>query len=400
MKKFELNRIFQINRTLIRNKGFSLLELMIVLIITTIVLGTCLSIYKEFMRSHTRQSRAMLVERSIRATELALRDSLASLPGRGFGVSNGAAYSIPLLPFAGFIYDGTGNKPIRLGIITPYKINGNDAFTLAYSEASIPRLPVESITSQTGNIKTFRVPLPTIDNTQIGLGIVENSKDSRLPTSDPKPDFEANPNPNNSNLSTSIATVETFKQGQLMLILEAPAFNDTSTQPKQSIATLVRLISVVQANTINRQFLQFTCEICSPNNGCSQLTNDPAANANISSGTILAPLKLTSFYLKKDSFGNKLIRNDDGIILPTGSDSFAISGGNETIVGETDTFTVNYHLKDGSIASTPNTPLVTWLGNVLSVDVIVGGAMNGTQGTDYFDRSAKLNFPIITKNLE
>lgn len=390
-------RDFHFNKTKLNSKGFSLLELVIVLIVSSLILGACLAIYREFMRGHSRQSRAMLAERSLRATELALRESLSTLPGKGFGVSNGASYSIPQLPFAGSIYDGSTNKFIRLGIITPYKINGEDAFTLTYSDANTPRLPIESISSQVGNIRTFRVALPNVGNNQSGSG---TGKDEGLPTDDPKLGFPSSSS-NSANNSTLpvIPSAEMFRAGQLMLVLEAPTFTDISTQPKQSVAVLVKLISVTQVNTANRQFLQFNCEICSQGGGCGQLINDPTANISNPAGAILAPLKLTSFYVKKDNFGNKLIRNDDGVILPSG-DGFAVSGGKESIVGETDNFVVSYHLRDGSVVPTPNTPLVSWLNDVLSVDVSVSGAMAGSQGDDYFDRSAKLSFPIITRNLE
>lgn len=376
-----------------RIKGFSLLELVVVLIVSGIILSGLVVMYRDFMRVHRRQERTMMIERSLQATQTTFRDSLLSLPARGLATSSGSLYDIALLPYAGFIYDGVKNNPIRLGIITPYKINGNDAFTLVYSDTKIPRLPVDPEVTQIGNTKTIRVPLPTsIDTQQPSLGSISKGE---LPNDD-------NPNPDPSstnNTSSSIPTLNMFKIGQLMLLMDTPSFSTGATQPKQPLATLVRLVNVTKTTANNRQFLEFTVDICE-NNNCGQLTNDPAATGNVSSGSTLVPIKFTSFYLTKDQFGNKVMRNDDGLILPDGSGGFAISGGKETIVGESDSLIVNYNLRDGSTAPTPNNPLVPWLNSVFSVDVVITGAMAGNQGTEYFDRTRKINFPIISRNLE
>lgn len=371
-------------------KGFSLTELVVVLIVSGIMLSSFIVMFREFMRTHRRQERTMLIERSLEATEVALKNSLTSLPGRGLATSNGSLYSIPLLPFAGSIPSGSINKPIRLGIITPYQINENDAFTLIYSDTTIPRLPLEAQAVQIGTSKIVRVPLPSNSTKQTNLGSIGKGG---VPI-----DEAPSPGSNSNNTSSSIPRVDMFQSGQMMLIIESPSFIDGTTQPKQSVATLVRLTNVMKTTANNREFLQFTLDACEGGN-CGQLTNDPAAAGNVSAGSILVPVKFTSFYLKKDSFGNKVIRNDDGLILPNGI-GFSINGGTETIVGESDFLTVNYHLRNGSIVSTPANPIVAWINDVFSVDVVIASRMTGTQGSEYFDRSRKINFPIVSRNLE
>ncbi len=95
-----------------------------------------------------------------------------------------------------------------------------------------------------------------------------------------------------------------------------------------------------------------------------------------------------------------MIRNDGGLILPDGNNGFTVSEGTETIVGETDSFKVDYHLRDGAVIATPINPLVSWLSDVLSVDITITGGMPGTQGSEYFNRSAKINFPTILRNIQ
>ena len=385
------------------SKGFSLLELVVTIIITAIILSSIIFIYREFMRVHSRQGRVMLIERSLEATSTVLKDSLTSLPGRGLATSNSTLYAIPLLPFAGSIYDGTKNKQIRLGTITPYKINGNDAFTVVYSDTTIPRLPLDLVSTQIGTTKVVRVPLPNsgaIKQDSLGsIGSKEGNSNKNKGDLLSDDDIDSNPNPSTNSASSAIANPEMFQAGQLMLLIDSPIFTDTSTQPKQPISILVRLVNVSEVVINNRRFLQFAFDICQ-NNNCGQLTNDPLATTTISDGAILAPLKLTSFYLQKDSFGNKLIRNDGGLILPDGNNGFTVSEGTETIVGETDSFKVDYHLRDGAVIATPINPLVSWLSDVLSVDITITGGMPGTQGSEYFNRSAKINFPTILRNIQ
>lgn len=381
------------------SKGFSLLELVITLVVSAIVLGGLVVIFKEFIRTHRRQERVTLIERSMQGVDSAMKDAL-SLPGAGLGTSSGSVYSVPLLPFAGNIFDGNKNTPIRLGIITPYKLNGNDAFTLTYSDATIPRLPLDSVVTQIGSSRIVRVPLPSaIQSTQSQANSAPTSKGDLLGGTKGELEPNLNPSPNTSDsLVPIIPSAEMFETGQLMVIVDAPTFSLTTDQLKPTFATLVKLNNVKKISVGNRSFLQFTLDICQ-NGSCGELTNDPLGVVNISLGSILVPIKFTSFYLQKDSFGNKLIKNDGGLILP-GSDGFRVIGGKETIVGETDSFNVSYYLKDGSIVPTPSTPLVPWLNDVVSIDVMSKGAISGTQGTEYLERSRKRNFSILVRSLE
>lgn len=376
----KLNKLYKLYK-LNKLKGFSLLELVIVLVISSIILTGLVIMLSEFMRTHRRQERVTLIERSLEASQIALKDNLFSLPGRGLATSNGTLYEIPNLPSAGSIHDGVKNIPIRLGIITPYKVNENDAFTIIYNDAKIPRLALDpSGITQIGTTKTVRVPLPKGE-----------------------PGYE--PNPSNSDPTTlTIPNVEMFNIGQLMLLVDTPSFSSstdtTSTQTKPTFATLVKLARVNKTSIHGREFLEFTLDVCQ-NGSCGQLVNDPLATTNISAGSILVPVKFTSFYLKKDKFGNKLTRNDDGLILPINDgNEFNVTGGNEIIVGESDSLNIAYRLRDGSVVTTPNTPIVPWLKDVMSVDVTLKSGMASNQGSEYLSRTRKINFPILSENLE
>lgn len=386
LSKFLSNLGNNQNHTNYYSKGFSLLELIVGIIISVIILSSLLFTYTEFMRLHTRQNRVMIIERSLNDTSTALRESLTTLPARAIATSNGTSYSIPLLPYAGSIFDGTKNVPIRLGAITPYKINGNDAFTITYADTKIPRLPLDPTSSQIGSLRIVRVALPTGNQT--------NHKD--------EPGYEPNPSPS-SNTISALPTASMFEVGQLMLIVESPTYiTDSTGETKQTLSLLVKLASVNQISIGNRQFLEFRLETCQ-NGGCGQLSNDPLATGIVSAGATLVPLHLMSFYLKKDSFGNKLIKNEGGLIIPDGNGGFTLTMGKESIesvVGETDSLKVDYHLSDGTVLPTPNTPIVPWLNQVTSVDTIITGSMAGTQGSEYFSRTVKINFPVISNNIK
>ncbi len=247
--------------------------------------------------------------------------------------------------------------------------------------------------------------MPTSNNNSSGLALgAKENKGTKGDLGDLGNGDDSNPDPSSNGTSSAIPNPEMFEIGQLMLLIDSPNFSDTSSQTQQAVATLVTLTSVTKTSVKNRQFLQFIVEVCQ-NNSCGTLTNAPGVIGSVSSisnGAILAPINLVTYYLKKDSFGNKVIRNDGGVVLPNGSGDgeFSINGGKETIVGETDSLTVSYRLVDGSVVVTPSNPIVPWLNNVLSVDVVITGSMAGTQGTESFNRSAKINFPVVSRNLE
>jgi prepilin-type N-terminal cleavage/methylation domain-containing protein len=391
--------IRKINNLTRKSKGFSLLELMLVLILSSIILGSLIVSFRDFMRVHRRQERINLIENSLQISEISIKNHLFTLPGRNLATSNGSSYVIPMLPSAGTLFDGTKNVPIKLGIITPYKVNANDAFTIVYGDSDIPRLPLDSFTQVIGSTRIVRVPLPA--------HFSQNQSQPQLQTqtTNAKGDLggvEGNevdePNQTNERVS-SVPMIEMFTPGQLMLIVESPSATTVQEPTKPISATLVKLVSVIKTNVGTREYLQFTLNSCQ-NGGCGQLNNDSLVNntSNLS-GAILTPVKFASFYLEKDRFGNKFVRSDGGLILPNGN-GFSVVGGTPTIIGETDSLSVTYNLKDGSSIPTPATPLVPWLSDIVSVDITINGKLAGVQGTENFSRNRKINVPIISRSLE
>ncbi len=428
-----------------QSKGLSLLEAIVMLAIGGLLFATVSSAYTQYLKTTQRQQRFIQVERELSAVKDAISQALTSLPGRGLATTNGLSSGTPILPAAGSLQDSTGKlKPIKLGIVTPYKINGQDAFTVAYADAKTPRLAISEPTTASGNIGKAKVSLialqsnfkitkgtgsSSLANSQKhdsntsktviiqvkGGGSTPSPSPSPNPSSSPTPTETPTPNPTSTPIPPNVAlettllelpwkpSVDMFKAGDILLLINTPT--DIGSEQIQTSSRLVKIINVIGKNNSKGELetIDFTFDLCLTGE-CGEafpgLINPSDAETKFSAGAILVPLRLATFYYKSDKMSNRLIRNRGGLVLPDNNNIFQIQGGEETILGETDSVTVTYRLKDGSINPTPSTPLVPWLGDITSIDVEIFREIPAVYGTKASSRQAKLNFPITIRNLD
>lgn len=436
----------------ITQKGFSLVELMIVVIVGLILIGVSASMYSVFIANNRRQERINLIQRSIDETKSSLESALTTLPGQGLATTNGEIFSIPLLPAAGSIADQTGKTtPIQLGIMTPYKLTNpdgstTDAVTIVYSDPTLPRFPVglnTKVDLNTGKIQVIspiyipaKLPPPPRGGTGLsgnlgsltgssiksnGVSSSNNGNESNIiipphtPTPTPTPTPSPSPTPapavppnvpfNTTILNQNwIPTVDMFHIGDTMLLISEPAYDATDPTTTQTRSRLINITGVSSFTpTIaagGNAYIELTFDYCNSGACGTQfpgLTNTVLAPKT---GSAVIPLRISSFYLKKTRFGNTVIRNDGGVILPVGNGSFQMQGGKEIVIGESDEFTVTYHLSDGTTQPTPNNPLVPWLNSITSVDVALSGSLPTGKGNEQISEKVTVNFPINVRNLQ
>jgi len=428
-----------------RHQGFSLVEGIVVFVVSTILLTTLVSLYIKWLKLDFRQSRLIDVEKSLNNTQVSLEKSLITLPARGLATSNGQSFNTPILPAIGAIPDDKGIiKPITLGVVTPYKINGFDAFTVIYADAKRPRFSLSQAATQVGSLGTARIALPSNVSTTILPGSGSDKENnlttadqnqrppvkdlptpnpSSSPSSSPTPRGTSTPDPSASepDIAPNIPLEQTlnglawipspdmFQPGEVMLLVSTPPYQpDDAVEPTRPISRFVKIVSATQttqgAGTAARKFISVTYNICT-NGECADVipgainpTISPRTEFDI--GATLIPIRIVSFYLKQTQRSSRLVENEGGVILPDGNGNFTVQGGTEINLGEIDSISVSYQLKNLTTVATPSTPLVSWLNDVKSVNVIITKSLPAGITSEVFDRKATINFPIVVQNLE
>ncbi|KAF0249748.1 MAG: hypothetical protein FD167_851 [bacterium] len=431
--------------------GFTLIELSVALSLCIIIAYVTGSIYMQSVQVHRRQQRVMQIERSLLNTHHSLRQSLTTFPGRNLGVLN-KQFSVPTLPLAGTTTNPATDKPqpIELALVTPYKVNGNDAFMVVYTDAKLPRLTIIQDTTAIGDIGTARVPLPfnsvirfsnvpgknnedKNDKNNSDFGTIEQKIPSPTPSPIPTPGASPSPTPTKipSGTGTTVlppsvpfeqtltglpyyATTQLYSTGDLMLLVGLPTgktFKLDASKNTESFSRVVKLTQISQPRNpnigvgpLNQRYIDFSYDLCI-NGDCDSnklpgVSNVANSTTTFRQGAILVPIKIACFYLKKDEFGSRLIRNDGGVILPANDGTFQVQGGIETMLGETDSIKVRYFLDNNTVEQTPNNPLVPWLNQVKAVDISLVKSAPQVQGTEDLTRTINLNFPLVIRHLE
>lgn len=419
MNMLNIKRANKISNKISNNKGFTLLEIAIVLTVGTLILFVAGSVYGQLLKMHQRQERVMMVERALMDTSTELERALTSLPGRGLTVAT-ESFSLPTLPTAGSAINPASGKvePIRLGVVTPYKVNGYDAFTIVYADSKIPRLTIGQNTTISGSVGKARVSVENLVNSPIEptrdkLDSSATSATNRFPT--PSPTSSNDPNSGNSVVIDlpSQPTANMFKEGDLMLLVGVEPLSRTSRynylQQVNVQSRVVKLLSVLPITlTVSgetRQFLEFTYDLCLQGDCDSQqlpgVSNLADAPKTIAFGGILVPVRVSSIYAKPLGNGVELVRNNGGVILPNGDGSFSVRGGKETGLGTLDSFTISYTLKNDSTQPTPNNPQVAWLKDVKAVDVLlVRGMRTKDKTNENLTHQTRVSFPIVVNSIE
>src|SRR5262249_26475378 len=104
-----------------REEGFSLIEMLVVLVVGGILIASTVSVYRQYLKIYERQQRLISVEQELSEIQLKFEQVLTRIAGRQLSYFDGGEFSIPELPA---IESSEGN--IRLGLVTPLRIKGND----------------------------------------------------------------------------------------------------------------------------------------------------------------------------------------------------------------------------------------------------------------------------------
>lgn len=447
------------NAHLNAQRGYSLLELLVAVSLGIIIVGGLASVYLQIAKTHTREQRILDIEQSLMDTQITLEQSLLTLPSRGLNTYVDALET-PALPIVGTIKNAkTGRtEPVRLGVITPSKLNGHDAFTILYTDATLPRFAIGENTVVSGETGTAKIiagsgktnssfPIPGGGDSGKGLDELGKLADGEsqsnnlnassrfpLPSDSPSPSATTNPNPKggivvpsnndprppniplNSTLTglPYLPTASMFKEGEPYLLI------GRNTSGKiGAFKTGSRLVKITSASQpvsafagvgpFNQKFVQVDYDLCSNGPCVEQLPgvmNFVDAPKGVGVGGLLVPLKVVSFYLKKNNFGSYIVMNEGGIIIPSSvSDNgepveYQLFGGTEKIIGQADSLVVNYNLRDGSVQPTPSNPVIPWLNSVISVDIDLTRTMPSPNPNETFNRKVNVNFPIMIRNLD
>lgn len=464
LKKSEnvnLDKVGDAQRVRRVQRGYSLLELLVAVSLGIIIVGGLASVYLQIAKTHTREQRILDIEQSLMDTQITLEQSLLTLPSRGLNTYVDALET-PALPIVGTIKNPKTNRiePVRLGVITPSKINGHDAFTILYADATLPRFAIGENTVANGETGTAKIiassgktnssfPIPggggggkdldEIGKVVNGENNSENLANSTsrfpLPSDSPSPSATSSPNPKgggivlpsnndprppniplNSTLTglPYLPTATMFREGDAYLLI-----GRNSTDRIGAFTTGSRLVKIISASQpfssfagvgpFNQKFVQVDYDLCSNGPCLEQLPgvmNFVDAPKTVGVGGLLVPLKIVSFYLKKDNFGSYIVMNEGGMIVPSNvSDNgepvdYQIFGGTEKVIGQADSLAVKYNLRDGSIQPTPSNPVIPWLNNVISVDIDLARTMPSPNPNETFNRKVSVNFPIMIRNLD
>lgn len=444
-------------------RGYSLLELLVAVSLGIIILGGLASVYLQIAKTHTREQRILDIEQSLMDTQITLEQSLLTLPSRGLNTYVDALET-PALPIVGITKNPKTSRiePVRLGVITPSKLNGHDAFTILYADSTLPRFTTGENTVASGEIGTAKIiassgktnssfPVPGGGGGGKGLDELgklvdgENNNDSSLanatsrfplPSDSPSPSPSATSSPNpkggivlpsnnnskppnillNSTLTglPYLPTASMFKEGEPYLLI-----GRNSSGRIGAFTTGSRLVKITNASQplsafagvgpFNQKFVQVSYDLCSNGPCLEQLPgvmNFVDSPRTVGVGGLLVPLKVVSFYLKRDNFGSYIVMNEGGIIIPSSINEngepvdYKLFGGTEKIIGQADNLVVSYNLADGSVQPTPNNPIIPWLNSVTSVDINLTRTMPSSNPNETFNRKVLVNFPIMIRSLD
>jgi len=423
----QLNQLKQLNA----QRGYSLIELAITLILGIIIITMSMKLYLQVIKMYREQQRVMTVEKSLMDVHAQLEESIATLVGRGIISTAVDDSSLPTLFSNGSELNTTTGKieELKIATVTPSKINNFDAFMVVYSDAATPRLVIGDTTTATTDTGTARVIISSFGRLGSGSGdgrdqFTNNQKlpsstspnllsPSPIKTISPSPTGgSSNPNPPNIPSSSTLSglplvpTQNLFTPGQPMLLIGG---GTTRTSLFTTVARLVRLNSISNPtiNTgigdLNLPYLEFSYDLCNMGNCVTELpgiTNFTSSPKTFGLGSLLVPMKTAVFYVRSDEMNTRLVRNDGGVILPNGDGTSRVVGGVETNLGEIDNFNIQYKLADGTTRTFNfSTTSPSWLHDITSLNIELKREMPSINNNYVISRSSSLNFPIVLKNL-
>jgi hypothetical protein len=339
-----------------KQKGLSLFELVIVLIIGLLVIAVFGKFYQSYRYDQLNLMLAQKADKQVMEANLASNDDIAISAGNGMGYFNG------------FDYGAARRLGGSIGLITPLRINERDAVSVLSSSPDYARLEILQATTAAGNVGTARVAA----NTFINDGSVTTSNGERLP-----------------------------QPGDLYLIVGGPA--PTSTQATGDLSKIVadtRLVKILSTRQVNVSYsaetdtaMELSYDLC--NGQCSEkipgLINETATSANINNSTfnvnntglgipiittqsnsatrlvfeqggVLVPLRMITLYYRN----GQLVQNDGGAVVRQ-LGVLSVVGGREFSRASIDNFSLLYELSNGSVV---NAASVVNLDQVLAIQVV------------------------------
>lgn len=431
------------------NSGFTLLEAIVLLALGAIIISVSVSLYVQIIKLNARQQSINEVERGLLDIQSELKQSLTTMPGRSLGTF-AEGFSTPQLPSIGDLPNDKGIlTPVRLGIVTPFKYNGEDAFSIVYTDSRFPRLELGGTTAKKGTSEgSAKIVLPIVAAQQYirtrgeaNINKAFSKTDNNNQTQDLQTRGESSPSPSPSPSPSSSPTkgipsgegtpippaipanqtlsglpfavdASMFNVGDTFLLVGTPEPTGATYNLKQQYladSRLVKITRVTQSPTVVRPgenttvYLEITYDLCL-DGPCGEqfpgLRNVPSAPIAVTVGGLLVPIRISSFYMKRGRYGERLVRNDGGVFTVDGNGSAQIQGGQETDLGPVNKISVSYKTKTGEVYQTPNTPLIPWLNDIIAIDVALVKKVERLPGTEELTRKLNVSFPIVIRNLE
>jgi prepilin-type N-terminal cleavage/methylation domain-containing protein len=343
-----------------REKGFTLLEALIVMVVGGILIGATFSIYRQFMNIYQRQKRVIQIERELNAVQLSLEKALTLMPGRDIGYYSGSKFSVADLPSL-----QSESGPVKLGIVTPFKIDGSDAITIVYGRRDAPRMELAEPSLDVLGKGIARVAVPGVTSA------------SELP----------------------------FNVGDLMLLVGAAPGSAAASSNAQSESRLIKLSASpvrITGGTPKRELFEFRYDFCEEGSCGSQFPQliNRTSTKIFTIGSALLPINIVTFYLSKNDVRTLVMRNDGGRIISVDGKDNEIVDGKESFVGEADSIQISYLLRDNSERPTPDNPVVDWLNQVKGVRVQLRREIRLPIGNETASRRLDISFPIAIRTLE
>jgi prepilin-type N-terminal cleavage/methylation domain-containing protein len=360
-----------------QQRGFTILELLIVVIVGGILIGSTVSVYQKFMKIHRRQQGVIALERELSSIQLSFSQALTTLPGRELGVYSGSEYTVPELPANGTLIEGSKTTDLKLGLVTPYKINNNDAVMIIYGRHDVPRMELAQTSDQITQFgRTYGRAYVAIPETAEAI----------------------------QEITTKV------QAGDLVLLVGTPPYSegtgDISPPSESRIVSLIGQPEVEEAGTPHRALLRFYFDYCQTKPICveqfPQLKNTSYLTT-FGIGGILAPINIATFYIVNENGYSRVMRNDGGTVVPIDgndlSQGYKLIRGKDSLVGEADSLKISYIMEDGSEKATPQKPMDIDLNGIKAVRVEVKKSAK-LPFNETATRELKISFPIAAKGLE
>lgn len=355
-----------------RQAGFSLIEATVGIVLIVLGLGVGISLYYKSSLIHQRNERNVQVRRELDYALLKIGQMLTLAPGHNLGVYTGLKFSVADLPANGSTIVNNKNNAIRLGIVTPYRINGHDAVATIYGRHDVPRLELVEPATSAGNVGVAKISTPDLGES-------------------------------GSSSPEVIGLVNKLNPGDLF-ILAGVSNVGIGAETDPVVGRVVRLLAKPQlllSGTPQRQVLELVFDFCDA--ACSsafpQLANQ-SSNRSFDIGSTLSPISISAIYLKNETGRSVVVRNDGGTITAGVGGAMTASGGRETILGESDYLKIAYQLDDGSIMPTPSSPVVPWLSRVETVNIELSRSIPSPFRGEKISSTVNTAFPLKLKTLD